>query len=171
MDYAKPNVPEHLRSKMAELRKYVASRLPRVESKEMAGSHLLGIATRAIVSLEVLMRDLLRFYLVWCRFEYESDVQQRLKLTKPFEKLTLGEVINCFRTLNTQMSLRLRDRFPDLPPKLFPKHLDTSLGDITATRKSLQHYNVPILRDKTRDLLVNIEKVLSEPLFEIFQDS
>ena len=98
------------------------------------------------------MRGLLEFYLAECRFEYESDIRQRLKLNKPFQRLTLGEVINCFRTLNSEIWPRLRERFPYLPRRLFPKHLDRNLGVITATRASLQHYSVPILREKTREL-------------------
>ncbi len=134
----------------------------------MAGSHLLGIATQSIRSLEVLMRDLLTYYLRACDFEYARDVRPRLKFKKGLDDLTLGQVINCFRTLNPELSQRCRVRVPRLKTltgDLFPRSLDRKLAEVTTTRNSLQHYNAPALRDRTRDLLITIREVLAEPMF------
>ena len=46
-----------LQNESGELRRYVVSRLKSVEAANIAGSHLLGIATQSIRSLEVLMRN------------------------------------------------------------------------------------------------------------------
>ena len=80
----------------------------------------------------------------------------------------MGQVINCFRTFNPEFSRRCRVRVPKLKTlagDLFPRSVDRKLAKVTTTRKSLQHYNVPALRDRTRDLLITIGEVLAEPMF------
>ena len=88
--------------------------------------------------------------------------------------MTLGQVVNSFRTLNVKLSRQVSARAPtyklDRARGLFPRSLDKKLGDITNTRRSLQHYNVPILREKTREVLINVHDMLSEPLFRVLLD-
>ena len=116
------------------------------------------------------MRNLLGYYLDACDFEYDRDVRPRLDFKKELDELTLGQVINCFRTFNTQLSQRSRTRIAKLKSlkgDLFGGSLDRKLAAITTTRKRLQHYNAPVLKDKTRDLLITIYEILKEPMFNL----
>jgi hypothetical protein len=161
-----------LQEQIDGLDQYVLSRLPRVEAENMAGSHLLGIMTQTIRLLEVLMREMLAHYLDTCHLEYGTELKPHFK--KTLDELTLGQVVNAFRTLNVKLTQHVSARVPmhklDRTRSLFPKSLDKKLGEITSTRRSLQHYNVPVLREKTREVLINVHDMLSEPLFRVLLD-
>jgi len=159
-----------LQEQIDGLDQYVLSRLPRVEAEDMAGSHFLGIVT--IRLLEVLIREMLAHYLDTCHLEYGTELKPHFK--KPLDELTLGQVVNAFRTLNVKLTRQISAGAPmyklDRARGVFPRSLDKKLGEITSIRRSLQHYNVPILREKTREVLINVHDMLSEPLFRVLLD-
>jgi hypothetical protein len=82
-----------------KLREYTEGNLARIKRGELAGSHLLGVATKAINLFETLARETFSSHMARKGVNYDQAFKP--KLDKPFERLTLGEVVKGLRMLDT----------------------------------------------------------------------
>lgn len=84
------------------LRSYTIENLAKIERSELAGSHLLGVAARAINLFETLLKKTFGAHIVLADLTYEEAFKP--KLGKPFQRLTLGEMVNCLRMFDAQLT-------------------------------------------------------------------
>ena len=82
-----------------KLREYTEGNLARIKRGELAGSHLLGVATKADKSLRDSGQSDIQ--LAYGSQGVNYDQAFKPKLDKPFERLTLGEVVKGLRMLDT----------------------------------------------------------------------
>ena len=96
-----------------KLRSYTVENLGKIEGCELAGSHLLGVAAKAINLFETLLKETLRSHLVRSGSSYDEAFKS--KLGKPFQRLTLGEVVNCLRMLDARLAQNSESSAIDSP--------------------------------------------------------
>lgn len=154
--------------KRDELQQYVTKGIKRIDSGSLDGSHLLGVATQSISSFETLVRELLHLYLSFCRVDYDQALRPLVK-GKDFDRLTLGEVILGFRTLNSTFATCtafLSDKSIPARRNLIDAKLSRSLDRITMIRKRL-HQDKPMPAAEARELLSLVSTSLEHLLFEV----
>jgi hypothetical protein len=153
------------------LRAYAIDGLARIESEHVIGSHLLGVAAKAINLFESLLKDTVALHLLGAGLDYETMF--RPKLRKPFDKLTLGELINCLRMLSAETISR-QDQRPSDPhrsrrsSRMVSKNLSAKLDGIARLRTKVVAHVTPqegVKPTEAKQLLMLINEALSDPLF------
>ena len=148
-----------------------------LEKGKLRGTLLHGIASKAVNSFEKLLRDLLRYYLSICNISYETEIKNKMK-NRDFDKLTMGQVIQCFRMKNKQITECCRLLSSKTAQSLQTRQLLTEsvfkqLDEIKNLRNMLHHHpheyarNEEILKNNTKHMLSLIQNVLTDILFEI----
>jgi protein-tyrosine phosphatase len=171
--------PPKSKSNITEMRKqlceYVSNGINRLDTGKLSGSHLVGVGTKAFKCFEIILHDLLGQYLSTCNLDYDSRLRARLG-GKPFDRLTLGQVIQCYRMINRELARCYRSLFPENgrlrgSRKLMNGSLEKRLDRINSLRAKTVHYNEPVQADvqmkRIRELLSLISDVLAEPLFDL----
>jgi hypothetical protein len=161
------------------LREYIEKSVARLSDEDIAPSHLLGIATKATNQFEKVLLGLLRFYLDSAGVDYEQIVKPSLR--KPLDKLTLGQLVECFRILNKELGSTCKAVFPNQKRlasrrTLIDKKTFETLDRVLALRKETGvAHNVlsepkPTTSEKMCDLLSGISTIIDAPLFDVVSD-
>jgi len=147
-----------------ELGHYVLDRTGYLDSERPSGSHLIGIGTKAIRALEVLLRDLLKHYVSTCRLRHGITLLPS-KEVRAIDNLTLGQVIGRYHQIQAGLAqCRGLDLVTD--------DLENKLRQINSLRKQLVHFEDEPNRaaepvEKMRELLTLIGDVIQYPLFDV----
>lgn len=139
----------------------------------LGDTHMGGIAGKAATQFEQLLRDVLAAYLVQCGLDYASSLKPKLR--KDVLRLTLGELIQCLRMLNEELTQCLRSQGPLFKPFLLmrrlviPKEFDV-LDKINEMKQKLSHRREEFDEDpvnNTSELLSWTSQALALPLFQM----
>lgn len=83
----------------SETRKYILEAITRIESGEVKpGSHLAGVFGKAGANYETELRAKLDSTLLYCRIDYDPNIKGQIN-GPIFKKLTLGQILACFKEL------------------------------------------------------------------------
>jgi phosphoribosylanthranilate isomerase len=91
--------PKRLRGLRDDVERWQAE----VAEGEVRGTTLYGIARRASDRFEVLFRDVLRLWLAGHGVDYDHHLKSHVR-DKPLDRLTLGEVYECFKLLDGKLA-------------------------------------------------------------------
>jgi len=152
-----------------ELLEYIDQRLHYVQIHGLTWSHLSGVGHRSITLFERLFRQVVANYFARYSVSYNDDVRHRSS-GKPFDKLTLGQLIDCLRQM--EQVLAERDHTAKPSKRFLPKSLESDLSSVTRSRAVLFHPGADDLPreqlvEEVSRVLVAIRRTVSDPLFEL----
>lgn len=161
--------PANIDTLRIELLDYIDQRQRYVREFGLTMSHLVGVGHRSITLFERLFREVVAAYLARNSVSYIDDIRQRSS-GKPFDKLTLGQLIDCLRQMENVMNERDHGTKP--LKKFLPKSLEGDLSIVTRSRAVLFHAgadDLPIeqLLGEVSKVLIAIRRAVSDPLFEL----
>lgn len=145
-------------------------------SGKLRGTLLHGIASKAVSRFEILLRDLLQWWLSACAIDYDQELKHQME-GKSLEQLTMGQTKECLVKLNQEFTSCWRARFPELGYRLRSRRLlippeEHRLNKILNIRKKLYHHGhydkkEAALRSDTESLLSVIRELVAAPLFQL----
>lgn len=164
---------------LEDLREYVRRGLTRLELGEVEGSHVSGVATTALGSFEPLSRKVLSQYLSACSLDNSHVIRECMRgRPKKLHDLTLGDVIVIFEKYNSEFTNWCRSGPPGLARPFENRTVATrpqinKLTEINKMRNKFYHHHPDYagdertLSDYTRQVLILMEDVLADPMFDI----
>lgn len=167
----------NLSKTIRQLRGNLARWQDELETGELRGTLLHGMASKAANLFEKLLRDLLEYYLFVCSIDYDQELRDAME-GKNLDKLTMGQVIQCFSKGNKQITKRCRSLSSIVAQSLKSRRLLTSsvtkqLDEIKDLRNLLHHHPHKYAKDEqtlgsyTKSMLSLIKDVLDDVLFNI----
>ena len=169
-----PTSRSDLPNQLNELQSYIRNAIRRLNQGMLSGSHLVGVGTKSVDLFDSVLRELLKFYLELAAVNYDERLKKVLG-SKPVDELTMGQVIVCLRTLDTEITRACRLKSSNIAKglanrRLFTPHIERSLTEITAARNAMHHHLPSFAKDeatlvkKVKTLLEHLESVLADPL-------
>jgi protein-tyrosine-phosphatase len=146
-----------------------------VDSGELRGTLLHGIASKAVDTFELRLQDLLRYYLLVCGIDYDRALGPRRK-GKALQRLAMGDVVLSFKELGTELTERCRSLSPGAANMLKCRQLVTpalaeQLDELVQLRNRLHHRpheyakDIATLESNARRTLALIQTAVADALF------
>ncbi len=141
-----------------ELGRYLDDREPLIRDGEITGSHLLGVSKKAGQMFEALLSATLLEIIRKSGFSYEADLKPKLRNQKPYDRLTLGERVECFSMIMDRGGAKgISD--PSLK-------LTNVLRKISRLRSDIEHKpSEQSLRDRTLEMMELLRVAIGDSLF------
>ncbi len=166
-----------LAQQVSKLRENVMRWRDELSSGNARGTHVEGIAAKAVNSFEAILHESLRYSLEACNVPYKPELASKVN-NKRFDKLTLGDVVRTLEGAEEELTKRLRSVSSDAAILLKDRSLvDGShkqrLNQINKLRRLLTHHrdefskDEPTLIANTKQLVGTIREELEEPFFKI----
>jgi arsenate reductase len=172
--FPSPSSRSDLPNQLKQLQSYIRNAINRLDQGLLSGSHLVGVGSKSVDLFDAVLRELLRFYLELASVKYDERLKKVVG-SKSIDELTMGQVIVCLRTLDTEITRACRLTNVKFAKgltnrRLFTSRIEKSLTEITAARNAMHHHLPSFAKDeatlvkKVRTLLEHLESVLADPL-------
>lgn len=147
-----------------------------LDFSEARGTLIYGIAGRAVNSLEPILRQVLKYYLLFCNIDYNKILKVHLD-NKRLDKITIGQALKGLDIMNKDISYHLRVLSSEAKDILANRRLVSpkaieKLNNIIAFRNKLSHNNELAVNEddyakNTQKALILVEEVLNDELFNM----
>jgi protein-tyrosine-phosphatase len=147
-----------------------------IEIGKLRGTLLIGIGSKAARTFDKLLRDLLKFYLFTCNVNYDQTLRKDMD-GKSLEKLTMGQVRQCFEKMDRLFTKCCRLLSPKIAQflkkrSLLTKPVTEQLDRAIEVRNKLYHpdeyvKDMPVLENDIKRMLILIQDILADALFGI----
>lgn len=159
---------------------YLRSRISRwrneLDFSEARGTLIYGIAGSAVNSLDPILRQVLKYYLLFCNIDYNKNLKVHLE-NKRLDKITIGQALKGLDKMNKDISYHLRILSSEAKDILANRRLVSpkaieKLNNIIAFRNKLCHNNELAVNEdeyaeNTQKALILVEDVLNDELFNM----
>lgn len=166
----------NLSEEIDQLRSDIGRWRGEIEIGKLRGTLLIGIGSKAARTFDKLLRDLLKFYLLTCNVNYDQILRKDMQ-GKSLEKLTMGQVRQCFEKMDRLFTKCCRLLSPKIAQllknrSLLTKPVTEQLGRAIEVRNKLHHpeeyvKDMATLENDIRRMLILVQDILADALFGI----